>query len=229
MRLAPRWIALLATLTMALAFASPASARDFVIVGEHVSGTNRAQGLVLEGQAGNTSCAGGETGDWTVRDSGLGADGTVVGCGPYPDCKHEFHYHGVLFNAPDPAPNGCGWGQVVPLDRLDPEPRLVAKAITDEWRALDAGGPSAAKNHTNDAIDVLDRLRERFHTYGPTKEDRRLLGQAAELDDTARDEFKKALNADTPEAQHHHFVHGRRALQEALVDKRELFKRLEFH
>lgn len=71
----------------------------------------------------------------TVQDPALDDDG-FIGTGP--DCPSA-HYHGVLGGLPDPAPEGCGWGEVQMLTGSQAPP------FTEFGQALNAVGNADLK------------------------------------------------------------------------------------
>src|SRR5687767_4005137 len=81
-----------------------------------------------------------------VNEPDIGADGGVIGGGPYPDCPHGYHYHGFLFGRPDPA-TGCGWGPVTELSIVAAGAVVqnASVAITLEEAALLSRKPKTAR------------------------------------------------------------------------------------
>jgi hypothetical protein len=55
--------------------------------------------------------------DYTINDTAYLANGFIA-YGHYPDCECTFadgHYHGILFDDPDPDASHCGWGCVLQM------------------------------------------------------------------------------------------------------------------
>ena len=91
-----------------------------------------------------------------VKEDTLGADGAVIGGGPYPDCNAEYHFHGFLFEQPD-QPSGCGWGTVSAFGTTQSsEVRGTAIAITLETAALQAEKPKNARKQLGVALEQLN-------------------------------------------------------------------------
>ena len=191
-----------------LVFASAASAGSerFIIGGEHVSDATDAQGVIVI--AAPDGCV------QPVNDPEIGADGAIVGCGPYPDCMHEFHYHGELFGDGDPAPDGCGWGEAFPYQGQPPDVTNSAEAITHESDALETNNPASARRDTRQALADLADLRASIwypkfaaQRQGTTSSDEALVVEARHLTAAAKRLFRKAAHA--------HGRHRRRLVKRA--------------
>lgn len=207
-----RWVLLGTTLLGGLAFASPASAADVFFSGPPGNSTN---GLMLSTAVGPPGCA--PAPYCSVVDGGLGADGRVVGGGPYDDCPFQYHYHGTLFGQPDPNINGCGWGVLIP-EPLPPGALLMSEAITFETRAIRTERPGTAENYVGDSVEKL-KAAEPFTGETPQ------LDAAIALDKKA----KKLLDKIQDEDEKNKGKKERKAkdlLEEALTMKVPLFDSL---
>ncbi len=68
------------------------------------------------------------------RNPTTGASGMIFE-GPFPDCPHQFHYHGQLFGRTD-GDLDCGWGKAVRYDQAPESIRELSDAIMGERTAL---------------------------------------------------------------------------------------------
>jgi hypothetical protein len=206
-------IAGLAIASAGMAFAPAASAESFVIANGPFHPQN---GLILEA----TGPSGCPAPYCPVANDDLEAVGQVVGGGPYPDCNAVYHYHGFLLNKPDPAMNGCGWGEVIPTTDLSSEVVEIAGAITGETDALLATNPHHAKHATGAALSDLKTLRD--HSENLSDEQKTTLKHAITQDQIAKLFFNQADDKDNEHVKRD-VKTARKHLVEALELKRSLF------
>ena len=91
-----------------------------------------------------------------VKEDTLGAEGAVVGGGPFADCNAEYHYHGFLFDESD-QPFGCGWGTVSVFGGDEPAVvRGTAIAITLGTAAHFLDKPKSARQQLSVGTQQLE-------------------------------------------------------------------------
>jgi hypothetical protein len=159
-----------------------------------------------------------------VKEETLGADGAVIGGGPYPDCNAEYHYHGFLFEQPD-QPSGCGWGTVSPFGTTEPsELRGTAIAITLETAALQADKPKNARKQLGVALEQLNAAAQ-----NPALDvaSAAALSQAAQLDAQADVQLAKAA-AQKGKRRGKKMKKAGKLIEEALALKRQVYDRLVY-
>ena len=125
-----------------------------------------------------------------VNESDLGADGAVIGGGPYADCPHDYHYHGFLFEEPDQL-SGCGWGPVTELSVVAPGAVVqnASVAITLEEAALLSTKPKTARARLSVATE---RLAAALQNPSIDMASAATLSQAEQLDAQADVQLQKA-------------------------------------
>lgn len=99
-----------------------------------------------------------------------------------PDRCPGLHYHGTLFDRPDPNPPGCGWGRVKPDDQVTQVVLLSIRANARMLQAvdkIDAGDFAGARVDLRAAEENLREL-ETFFT-GIPEESRTLFGRQVVL------------------------------------------------
>lgn len=177
-------------------------------------------GLVISAN-GPTGCA---LAYCLVKEDTLGADGAVVGGGPYPDCDAEYHYHGFLFEQPD-QPSGCGWGTVSAFGTTQPsEVRGTAIAITLETAALQAEKPKHARNQLGVALEQLNAAAQNPALDVASAAS---LTQAAQLDAQADVQLGKAA-AQRGKQRAKKMKKARKLIEEALALKRQVWDSLAY-
>jgi hypothetical protein len=203
----------------ALAFCAPVSAETFVIAHAPLYPYN---GLAL-GATGPSGCPAPYC---SVASDDLDATGRVVGGGPYPDCDAVYHYHGTLFGQPDPAPNGCGWGEVLPITSLQSEAAVVSSAITLETDALRTKNPHQAKHATGAALSDLKSLSD--HSENLDEIQKQKLKQATTEDKIAKRFFQQADDDEVKSDKKEDVKTARRHIEDGLELKHQLFDDLVF-
>jgi hypothetical protein len=198
--------------------ASAASAETFVIANGPFYAQN---GLQLEA----TGPSGCPAPYCPVASEDFDAVGKVVGDGPYPDCNATYHYHGTLFDKPDPAPNGCGWGEVVPVTSLSNEAAVVSGAVTGETDALRAKDPHHAKHATGAALSDLKSLSD--HSENLNEPQKQKLQFAIAQDKIAKRFFDQADEKDIDHSKRD-IKTARKHVEEGLELKRSLFDDLVY-
>ncbi len=125
-----------------------------------------------------------------VNEPDLGGDGAVIGGGPYPDCAHDYHFHGFLFGRPD-QPSGCGWGPVSELSIVAPGAVVqnASVAITLEEAALLSKKPKTARAQLSVATE---RLASALQNPSIDMASAATLSQAEQLDAKADGQLRKA-------------------------------------
>ena len=159
---AARFVALVTALT-AVALTLPAGAgavtlqrtSPVILLGTHYPGT------ILHINSTGPAIA-------TRRSNPLtGAEGFL---GPVaPDCPFV-HYHGRLFGRPDPAPNACGWGQVILARQASEVLYDIAKAIDSERDAEVSVETDAFGDADHELIDALHRLDDAIFRLNTMRE-----------------------------------------------------------
>lgn len=139
-----------ATFGASLASAAPAGAVDVILQGA------TGEGVILHPDAAGVVGA-------HKDDKLLGAKGHIGR--PEPGCPGHFHYHGTLFNKPDPAPQMCGWGPVFALGNASDAYKHTAEAIAAETSAVRRKSAKGAledlagvDKSTDQMIEDLNRL-----------------------------------------------------------------------
>jgi hypothetical protein len=214
MRNGLRLVLIVAMLTAGLAFASPASARLFIIAGEHPAepeDAEDAQGVILSGKRSDDFCPKGQGAFWDVLDFDFAADGffaqeACVGN----HCPHEYHYHGILFDDDDPDPDACGWGAAIRYSRASDEVAADAEAITEEWLAIFSRKRKQAMEHVANALAELRDLKQQLS--GDLKD---AVKEAIELDEKAQSRYEDGTKSS-----------ARRKLRRALEYKRDILEEL---
>jgi hypothetical protein len=201
-----------------LALAPAASAETFVIA----KGPGYAQNGLMLDATGPSGCPAPYCN--VVMDD-LEAVGKVVGDGPYPDCNAVYHYHGFLLNKPDPAPDGCGWGAVVPSTDFGSEVVEIASAITLETDALLSTNPHHAKHATGAALSDLKTLSD--HPENLTDTQKQDLKFEISQDKIAKRFFDQADEKDNEHVKRD-IKTARKHLEEGLELKRSLFNGLVY-
>ena len=214
-----RWLVSGALAVVSLALAPAANAETFVIA----NGPGYAQNGLMLDATGPSGCPAPYCN--VVMDD-LEAVGKVVGDGPYPDCGAVYHYHGVLLNKPDPAPDGCGWGPVVPSTDFGSDVVATASAITLETDALLTTNPHHAKHATGAALSDLKSLSD--HPENLTDAQKQDLKFAITEDKIAKRFFQQADDDEIKSDKKHDIKIARKHIEDGLELKRSLFDGLVY-
>ena len=160
-----------------------------------------------------------------VNETDLGADGAVIGGGPYADCPHDYHYHGFLFDEPDQL-SGCGWGPVTELSVVAPDVVVqnVSVAITLEEAALLSRKPKTARAQLSVASERLDAA---LQNPSIDAESAATLSQAAQLDAEADALYQRAASVSGKQRKKKMKRAGR-PIDDALALKRQVWDRLVY-
>jgi hypothetical protein len=178
-------------------------------------------GLVISG-LGPAGCA--EPFYCLVKEDTLGADGAVIGAGPYPDCNAEYHYHGFLFEESD-QPFGCGWGTVTPFGTDESSVvRATAIAITLETAASNLDQPKSARQQLTVGMQQLDSAAQN-PALDPGNAAK--LTQASQLDVQADGLLGKAASVKGKQRKKK-VKKARRLLDQALALKRQVWDALAY-
>jgi hypothetical protein len=159
-----------------------------------------------------------------VKEETLGADGAVIGGGPYADCDAAYHYHGFLFDEPD-LPLGCGWGSVTPFGPDEPSTvRGTAIAITLETAAIHVAKPKRARDQLGVGIQQLEAAAQ---NPALDVQSAAQLAQALDLDLQADAQLGKAA-AKRGKQRKKRMKKADGLLEEALALKRQVWDRLVY-
>jgi hypothetical protein len=159
-----------------------------------------------------------------VNEPTLGADGAVIGGGPYGDCDAEYHYHGFLFEESD-LPYGCGWGTVTPFGVNESSVvRATAIAITLETAATHLDKPKSARQQLEVGMQQLDAAAQNPELDASSAAS---LAQASQLDVQADALLGKAATLKGKQRKKK-VKKARKLLDEAIALKRQVWDRLVY-
>jgi hypothetical protein len=160
-----------------------------------------------------------------VNEPDLGGDGAVIGGGPYPDCAHDYHFHGFLFGRPD-QPTGCGWGPVSELSVVAPDAVVqnASVAITLEEAALMSTKPRTARAQLSVATE---RLASALANPSIDMASAASLSQAEQLDTQADGQLQKAA-ALSGKKRAKKMKKAGRLIEDALALKRQVWDALVY-
>jgi hypothetical protein len=212
-----------------LLLSGPGSAQDdfflWIIVGGGNKGTKSAAGTLLLTRGNDIQVV------LPADNKGSQAAGHIP-IGPFDDCPHLYHYHGKLYGKEDNG-EGCGWGDVVPLEWAPVEVNGLCYAIRHEDEAL-VDLESNPPKYGEAADDIfaakvnLDLAVERLAADGNVpgnvrKKVTNLLNTAHNKDDLAGGLVQRQLDGNgQPKDQ----AHAIKLLNGAVEVKRQAFRKL---